>query len=381
MGKSTLLNVLLDYKLAIMSPKPQTTRHQLLGLLSGPGYQIAFLDTPGLIQRARDLLDRRMRSRVMSAMQEADLAVLVVEAKPPGAIETRIMEALRESGRRTILAINKIDRVAKPRLLPVIVEYSRRFPFLEAVPVSALGKDGTALLLDRIVAHLPEGEAVHEADAVTDRPERFLVEELVREQLFLLYGQEVPYDTAVEVEEFRESSPEEGRKDLIRAVVYVNKHSQRHILVGRAGAALKEVGTRSRGQIEEMLGRPVYLELWVRVRPGWRQDEGFLRELGYEPPPPSGEGWGTEPNAPVPLSFPGCERVHAPGCTTWTWIGGATRHVHGWPPKDERRKPSPQPLRIANARLPRRRKTRRCRRSSNVLYANSFKSLLFYCRL
>ena len=281
MGKSTLLNVLLDYKLAIMSPKPQTTRHQLLGLLSGPGYQIAFLDTPGLIQRARDLLDRRMRSRVMAAMQEADLAVLVVEAKPPGAIETRIMEALRESGRRTILAINKIDRVAKPRLLPVIVEYSRRFPFLEAVPVSALGKDGTALLLDRIVAHLPEGEAVHEADAVTDRPERFLVEELVREQLFLLYGQEVPYDTAVEVEEFRESSPEEGRKDLIRAVVYVNKHSQRHILVGRAGAALKEVGTRSRGQIEEMLGRPVYLELWVRVRPGWRQDEGFLRELGY----------------------------------------------------------------------------------------------------
>ena len=280
-GKSTLLNVLLDYKLAIMSPKPQTTRHQLLGLHSGPGYQIAFLDTPGLMQRARDLLDRRMRSRVLAALQEADLAVLVVEPRPPGDIEARIMEALREGRRPAILAINKIDRVAKPRILPVIEEYSRRFPFLEAVPVSALGQDGTALLLDRIVAHLPEGEPLHEADAVTDRPERFLVEELVREQLFHLYGQEVPYDTAVEVEEFRESSAEEGRKDLIRAVVYVNKQSQRHILVGRAGAALKEVGMRSRGQIEEMLGRPVFLELWVRVRPGWRQDEGFLRELGY----------------------------------------------------------------------------------------------------
>ena len=280
-GKSTLLNVLLDYKLAIMSPKPQTTRHQLLGVVSGPGYQVAFLDTPGLMERARDLLDRRMRGRVMAALHEADLAVMVVEAKPPGAIETRIMEALREGSRRSILAINKIDRVAKPRLLPVIEEYTRRHPFLEAVPVSALRKDGTALLLDRIVAHLPEGEAVHEADAVTDRPERFLVEELVREQLFHLYGQEVPYDTAVEVEEFREAAPEEERKDLIRAVVYVNKQSQRHILVGRAGAALKEVGTRARGQIEEMLGRPVFLELWVRVRPGWRQDEGFLRELGY----------------------------------------------------------------------------------------------------
>ena len=280
-GKSTLLNVLLDYKLAIMSPKPQTTRHQLLGLLSGPGYQVAFLDTPGLMQRARDLLDRRMRSRVLAALHEADLAVLVVEAKPPGAIETRIMEALKEGRRPAILAINKIDRVAKPRLLPVIEEYLRRFPFLEAVPVGALARDGTALLLDRIVAHLPEAEPIHETDAVTDRPERFLVEELVREQLFHLYGQEVPYDTAVEVEEFRESSPEEGRKDLIRAVVYVNRQSQRHILVGRAGAALKEVGMRSRGQIEEMLGRPVFLELWVRVRPGWRQDEGFLRELGY----------------------------------------------------------------------------------------------------
>ena len=280
-GKSTLLNVLLDYKLAIMSPKPQTTRHQLLGLRSGPGYQVAFLDTPGLMERARDLLDRRMRGRVMAALQEADLAVLVVEAKPPGAIEGRIMEALREGGRRAILAINKIDRVAKPRLLPVIEEYARRHPFLEAVPVSALRQDGTALLLDRIAAHLPEGEAAHEADAVTDRPERFLVEELVREQLFHLYGQEVPYDTAVEVEEFREAPPDEGRKDHIYAVVYVNKPSQRHILVGRAGAALKEAGMRARGQIEEMLGRPVFLELWVRVRPGWRQDEGFLRELGY----------------------------------------------------------------------------------------------------
>ena len=280
-GKSTLLNGLLDYKLAIMSPKPQTTRHELLGLLSGPGYQVAFLDTPGLMQTPRDLLDRRMRSRVMVALQEADLAVLVVEPRPPGAIETRLMEVLSEGNRPALLVINKIDHVAKPRLLPVIEEYSRRFPFLEAVPVSALSQDGTPLLLDRIVAHLPEGEPLHEADAVTDRPERFLVEELVREQLFLLYGQEVPYDTAVEVEEFRESSAEEGRKDLIRAVVYVNKVSQRHILVGRAGAALKEVGMRSRGQIEEMLGRPVYLELWVRVRPGWRQDEGFLRDLGY----------------------------------------------------------------------------------------------------
>ena len=280
-GKSTLLNVLLDYKLAITSPKPQTTRHQLLGVRTGPGYQVAFLDTPGAMRRSRDALDQRMLSRTREAIVAADLVVLLVEPFPPGDLEGRLIDALKQDSVPAILAINKVDHVKKENLLPIMEAYTRLYPFLELVPISALRQDGTSLLLERVIAHLPEGEPLYDADQITDRSERFLVGELVREQLFRLYGQEVPYDTAVEVEEFREATPEEGRKDLIGAVIYVNKPSQRRILVGNAGQALKEVGVAARDEIEQLLGRPVYLELWVRARPKWRQNLPFLQELGY----------------------------------------------------------------------------------------------------
>ena len=280
-GKSTLLNAFLDYKLAIVSPKPQTTRHQLLGVLSGPNYQMRFLDTPGFLTRTRDALDRRMLGRARGALDEADLMVLVVEPRPPGDIEQRLVGLLRTLVKPALLAINKIDRVKKEALLPVMDAYQQLHPFLEMVPISARSRDGTARLLELIASHLPEGPPLYAPDTLTDRSERFLVGELVREQLFRLYGQEVPYDTAVEVEEFREAEEGGDGKDVIGMVIYVNKLSQRRILVGSGGDAMKAVGVAAREEIEAILGRPVYLELWVRVRPSWRQDSPFLEELGY----------------------------------------------------------------------------------------------------
>ncbi|MBI4338099.1 MAG: GTPase Era [Chloroflexi bacterium] len=280
-GKSTLLNAFLKFKLSIVSPKPQTTRHKLLGILNGKGYQAIFLDTPGFMERARDVLDTRMMRRILDAMDEADLVVLLAEPRPPGTVEERIAAELRKRQKTAILVINKIDRVAKPQLLPVIEAYSRLYQFEEIIPISALQQDGVDALLDMVVQHLPRGEAVFGPDDITDRTERFLAAELVREQVFRHYGKEVPYDVAVELESFRERAAEDAGKDYIQATIYVNRPSQKKILVGRDGEALKAVGTEARKAIEELVGRPVFLELWVKVRPGWRRIPGFLEQLGY----------------------------------------------------------------------------------------------------
>jgi len=281
-GKSTLLNQLLQFKLSIISPKPQTTRHKILGILSGQTYQAVFLDTPGVMREARDALDERMLARAYEAIEEADLVVLMVEPRPPGDIEERLIERIRQEGKPALLVINKIDLVKKADLLPVMDAYRQRHDFLEIVPISALQRDGVDLLRDLIVKYLPEGEPFYPPDQLTDRPERFLVAELIREKVYHLYSEEIPYQVAVEIEEFREARPEEGRtKDYIRAVLYVDRDSQKKILIGRGGQALKRVGVLAREEIEALLGRPVYLELWVKTRPNWRKDPAFLRQVGY----------------------------------------------------------------------------------------------------
>lgn len=281
-GKSTLLNQLLQFKLSIISPKPQTTRHKILGILSGEDHQVVFLDTPGVMRQARDTLDERMLARAYEAMDEADLVVLMVEPRPPGDIEERLLERLKQRATPALLAINKIDLVKKAELLPVMDAYRQRYGFLEIVPISALQRDGVDLLRDLIVKHLPEGEPFYPPDQLTDRPERFLVGEIVREKVYHLYGEEIPYHVAVEIEEFREARPEEGRtKDYIRAVIYVNRDSQKKILIGRGGQALKRVGMLAREEVEALLGRPVYLELWVKTRPKWRENPAFLKQVGY----------------------------------------------------------------------------------------------------
>ncbi len=280
-GKSTLLNLLIDYRLSAISSKAQTTRHKILGILTGDGYQVSFLDTPGVPYKTHDVLERRLVGRALEALDSADLVVLMVEAKPPADIEERLIQDLERAKKPAILAINKIDLRAKEALLPIIEQYGRRHPFLDIVPISARKKDGIDRLLERIVAHLPEGEAHYPADDVTDRPERFLVGEAVRERVFESFGEEIPYAVAVEVEAFDEKSEEFGGKDYIKAVLYVERPSQRAIVIGHGGAKLKELGTAARERIEELLERPVYLDLWVEVRPKWRKDKEFLKRIEY----------------------------------------------------------------------------------------------------
>ncbi|MSQ41101.1 MAG: GTPase Era [Dehalococcoidia bacterium] len=280
-GKSTLLNQLLSFKLSIVSPKPQTTRHVIRGVVHGEGYQVVFLDTPGLMRRPMHQLDLRMLQSLQFAAGEADLLLLVVEPKMPGDIEARFMEELRQQEKPVFLVVNKVDTVAKPHLLPVLEEYEKRYPFQELVPISALMGDGVALLLDLVVRRLPEGEALYPPDELTDRSERFLAGEIIREKVYRLYKEEVPHATTVAIETFVEQSSEHGGKDYISAIIYVERDTQRRILIGRGGLALKQVGVEARKDIEEMLGRPVHLEMWVKSASRWRQNPVFLQEMGY----------------------------------------------------------------------------------------------------
>ena len=279
-GKSTLLNQLLRQRLAAVSPKAQTTRHRILGILSGPHYQALFLDTPGLMRQPGDELDRRMLKAIQQALKDADVVVLLVEPRPPGDLEETIIAQLR--GKQTILAINKVDTVEQGTLAPVIEAYRRLCAFLEILPISALYGAGLDRLVALVVEHLPPGEPFYPEDQLTDRPERFIVAELIREQIYHLYGDEIPYDTAVEIDTFQEAAADPARtKDYIRAVIYVNRDSQKKILIGSGGTAIKRLGQTARKHIEAFLGRPVYLELWVKVRKKWRKNPQLLKQLGY----------------------------------------------------------------------------------------------------
>ena len=274
-GKSTLLNAMLGQKLAIVSPKPHTTRHKLLGVLHGDQFQAALLDTPGFLRKGRDQLDAAMSRQLASALADADLAVLVVEPRPPGDVEEQLMAQLTTARTPAVLAINKIDEAAKQKLLPVIQLYSEAHSFSDIVPVSALTGDGVDVLLAQTAAHLPTQEPIFSDDVLTDRPLTFLCSEIIREKVFNLYAQEVPYDVAVEIDEYEERDGDEP--DLIRAVVYVDKQSQKQLLIGRAGQALKEVGVQAREEIEGIIEKRAYVELWVKVNPKWRRKAGFIQ--------------------------------------------------------------------------------------------------------
>lgn len=276
-GKSTLLNALLGQKLAIVSPKPHTTRHKLLGVLNGEGFQAALLDTPGFLRHGRDQMDVAMSRALASALADADLALLVAEPRRPGDVEQGFMEQLAKSGTPAILVLNKVDTVVKTRLLPVLQAYLDAHPFLEIIPVSAEQEDGLDRVVSALSTHLPPGEEIFPADQLTDRPVRFLVGELIREKVFHLYEHEVPYDVAVEVEEYEER--EGARPDYVRATIYVDKPSQKAMLIGKGGVALKEVGTQARVEIEELVGRPAFVELWVKVNPKWRRKAGFIQRF------------------------------------------------------------------------------------------------------
>ena len=274
-GKSTLLNALLGQKLSIVSAKPHTTRHRVLGVLNRDGFQAALIDTPGFLRKGRDQLDAAMARQLSVALGDAHAVVLAAEPRYPGDVERALIAQIADANAPALLALTKTDTVAKNRLLPVMARYAEAHPFAEIVPVSALERDGLAPLAEAIGAHLPEQDALFPPEVLTDRTTRFLAGELVREKIFELYAHEVPYDTAVEVDAFDERDGE--APDYVRAVVYVDTPSQKRLLIGKGGAALKEVGVLARPEIEALTGRPAFLELWVKVNARWRRKAGFIQ--------------------------------------------------------------------------------------------------------
>ncbi|MEW6387893.1 MAG: GTPase Era [Thermodesulfobacteriota bacterium] len=277
-GKSTLLNRLIGEKLSITSPKPQTTRHRLLGILHLPQAQLLFLDTPGFLT-PKGALHRSMVQAAREALAAADVVVWLVEPRPPDPQDQVLLPQLRSLAPPLIVAINKIDLVAKPRILPLIAAYHEIFPPAPIVPLSALLGDGVPALLEEIVQLLPEAPALYPPDQITDQTERFLVAELIRQRLLAHTGEEIPHAVAVRLEEFDER--ERPRLVRLRAVIYVEKASQKGIVIGKHGRLLKIIGQEARADIEELLGAQVYMELWVKVWKNWRKDPKALRSLGY----------------------------------------------------------------------------------------------------
>jgi GTP-binding protein Era len=280
-GKSTLFNRLLGQKLAIVSPKPQTTRNRIRGIRTRPEGQVIYVDTPGL-HPPRGKLGRFLASTVTQALEEVDVVILVADALAPvDAKAAEAFQALQPVTAPVVLALNKVDLVPdKGRLLPRLEAYAARYPFRALVPISA--KDGTGV--DRLEAvtleFLSVGPALYPADTVTDQPETFFVAETIREKLFLTMRQEVPYACAVRAEEIVERGPDTPL--YIRGEIFVERPSQKAIVIGEGGAMLKRVGQAARRELEAFFGVRVFLDLRVRVRTDWRQDDRALRELGYQ---------------------------------------------------------------------------------------------------
>ncbi len=277
-GKSTLMNALVGDKVAITSDKPQTTRKKILGVANAPGGQIAFLDTPG-IHKPGHRMNQRMVDAAVEALGEADLAVLVIDVtEKPGAGDHYVLDMLEKAKRPVILAINKIDAVKKNELLPIIAGYAKALPFLAIVPISAFHKDGLDALTSEILAALPEGEALFPDDYLTDQSVRSMAAELIREKVLRYTRDELPYTTAVVIEQFEE--PEVvGGLTRIFASILVESDSQKPIVIGKAGAMIKQIGTDARKDLQTLLGRKVFLELHVKVKSDWRDDERILDQL------------------------------------------------------------------------------------------------------
>jgi GTP-binding protein Era len=277
-GKSTLLNALMGQKLSIVTPRPQTTRHRILGILNVPNAQVAFVDTPGLHHHASRALNKAMNRTAASALADADLVVQVIEALRWTDEDDLVLERIQQASRPAILAVNKVDKVRpRDRLLPFMKEMTHRHTYLEIVPISALKSQQVAELAKVIVTHLPEGAALFPEGEVTDKSDAFRIAETIREKLMLELNQEVPYGIAVELE--RVSETEDGRLE-VDAAIWVDREGQKPIVIGAAGVRLKRVGRSSRLALNGQLGRRLHLNLWVKVRENWADNARALQELG-----------------------------------------------------------------------------------------------------
>ncbi len=277
-GKSTLLNRLIGQKISIVSRKAQTTRHRVTGILTRDDAQFVFVDTPGFQTRHRSALNRAMNRNVTQALASVDLVFLVVEAGRFGEDDEKVVSVLPKDA-RVVLVINKVDRLAdKKQLLPFIDRLRGVYPFVEIVPLSAERGTHIEELVRAAQPLLPEGQPMYEADEITDRSERFLASEFLREKLFRLLGDELPYGIAVEIEKFET----EGALRRIHAAVIVDKAAHKAIVIGKGGEQLKRIASEARVELEKLFDGKVYLEVWVKVRSGWADDERALKSLGYE---------------------------------------------------------------------------------------------------
>ena len=282
-GKSTLLNALVGEKLAIVTHKPQTTRNRIQGILNLPAKkgrpkaQVILLDTPG-VHRPENRLDKKMMQEVRNALEGCNLVLLIADVTQKfGVGEPLVIDLARRANTPVILLLNKVDLVDKPRLLPLIEHWSKLHDFREIIPISARNKTGLDDLLDVMVRALPEGQPYFPADRLTDQPVRFMVAEIVREQVLISTHQEIPYATTVLIDRFEEGE----RLDSIAATIYCERDGQKAILIGKGGSMLKKIGTEARHQIERMLGKKVFLELFIKVRAGWRDSSDFVEGLDW----------------------------------------------------------------------------------------------------
>ncbi len=282
-GKSTLLNALVGEKIAIVTEKPQTTRMNIQGILNvkaqrgRPAAQIVFIDTPG-VHKPDSRLNRKMMQEIHAALESRDLVLLLVDATERfGPADEHVLELVKRSGGPVFLLLNKVDKLHKEKLLPIIEHYGKLHAFQEVIPISAIQRDGLDRLLDIVANALPAAPPYFPEDQLTDQPERFLASEIIREKVLLRTGKEVPYATAVIVERYEELP----RLTRISAAIYCERDGQKAILIGKGGEKLKQMGTAARQELEKRLGKKVFLELFVKVKPGWRQSAAFVEELDW----------------------------------------------------------------------------------------------------
>lgn len=278
-GKSTLLNTLLQQKIAIVSPKPQTTRNRITGIVNGPEYQIILLDTPGLHAVDKEM-NRQMLRTALETLSESDVVLFLVDgtekAEEDGEVMAQYKDYFAMFSCPAVLAINKVDRLPKERLLPLLDHYSKLHPFAAMVPISALRGEGIPNLLNELVRYLPEGPQYYPEDMPTDASERFIAGEIIRESVFLNVREEVPYSVAVVIDRFNE----ETRPVHIQATILVERSSQKGILIGKGGSMLTRIRQRATTEISKTLDRPVRIELWVKVSKNWTEKKDLLKELG-----------------------------------------------------------------------------------------------------
>ena len=282
-GKSTLMNAVVGERMSIITAKPQTTRHRIIGILSGDDFQVVFSDTPGMIRNPAYKMQERMNKYVQTAFEDADLMLFVTDTEEKYSEDDPVIQQLKQVEVPLFLVINKTDLVASDKVLELIKWWNDRVTFAETFPIAALHKLNTEPLLEAVIARLPEGPEYYPKDQLTDRSERFFVSEIIREKILELYHQEIPYSVEVAIESFKERETSKGEPLIeIQAIIYVARDSQKMIMLGKKGSAIKQLGTEARLAIETWLENKVFLDLHVKVRENWRDNEQQLRRFGYE---------------------------------------------------------------------------------------------------